>query len=152
MKTYTETQKVKQLEKRKGGYFYFMIPATTVNEYENKRMTRFICTLEEKLEFQCGLNHLGDGNFFIIISSKNLASINKGLGNEVSFELREDPNPLGVEMPEVLQVLLDQDPELNTKFEKLTNGKKRHIIYSINKLKNIDRQVQKAVEMIENIK
>lgn len=147
--TYLEEQNIKQLEKRRGGYFYLEILATVVDQFPNKRKTRFLCTLDGQLTYQCGLNHLGDGNFFIIVSGKNLKSIGKSLGDKVSFELQEDPNPLGVEMPEVLEVLLSQDEQLNSKFENLSMGNKRHVIHSIIKIKDIDLQIAKAAETIE---
>ena len=146
---YRGAQTIQQLEKRRGGYFYLKILATVVDQFANKRKTRFLCTLDGKLTYQCGLNHFGDGNFFIIISGKNIRSIGKSLGDKVSFELREDPNPLGVEMPEVLEVLLSQDEQLNSKFQKLSLGNKRHVIHSIIKIKDIDLQIAKAVESIE---
>lgn len=70
MDGYQSEQVIKQLEKRKGGYFYITISANFVNQFQNKRHTRFLCTLERDLTFQCGLNHLGDGNFFILLSAK----------------------------------------------------------------------------------
>jgi hypothetical protein len=72
MKNFKGKQVIDQLEKRKGGYFFLKIDAEIVNQFQEKRHTRFICTLDSKLPFQCGLNHLGDGNFFIILSNKNL--------------------------------------------------------------------------------
>jgi uncharacterized protein YdeI (YjbR/CyaY-like superfamily) len=98
--------------------------------------------------FQCGLNHLGDGNFFIILSTKNLQIVNKKLGDKITFELNEDPNPLGVEMPEVLEVILEQDEILKSTFESLTLGKKRNVIHQINKIKDIDKQIQKTIKLI----
>lgn len=145
---FEEEQIIQQLEKRRGGYFYLTIPADFVNCLEKKRLTRFICTLEEEVTFQCGLNHLGDGNFFIILSSKNLEAVNKKLGGPLHFTLHKDPNPLGVDMPEVLEVLLEQDDELKTIFEKLSMGKKRHVIHSINKIKDIDKQINTAIKTI----
>ena len=147
--SYIEEQKIKQLEKRRGGYFYLKILASVVDQFPNKRKTRFLCTLDGQLTYQCGLNHLGDGNFFIIVSGKNLKAIKKNLGDKVSFKLQEDPNPLGVKMPEVLEVLLSQDEQLNSKFEKLSMGNKRHVIHSIIRIKDIDLQIAKAVEKIE---
>jgi len=147
--SYNEEQTIKQLEKRRGGYFYLEILATVVDQFHNKRKTRFLCTLDGQLTYQCGLNHLGDGNFFIIVSGKSLKSIGKSLGDKISFKLQEDPNPLGVEMPEVLEVLLSQDKQLNSKFEKLSMGNKRHVIHSIIKIKDIDLQIAKAAETIE---
>ncbi len=150
MKNYSDEQRIKKLEKRRGGYFYLSISAEVVDQFEKKRLTRLICYLDERIEFQCGLNHMGDGNFFIILSGANIKKIGKQLGDLVSFTIREDPNPLGVEMPEVLQVLLDQDESLNKSFEKLSMGKKRHVIHSIKKTKDIDRQVHKAIDMISS--
>jgi hypothetical protein len=54
MKNYKGEQIIGQLEKRKGGYFFLTIIAETVNQFENKRNTRLICKLENKLAFQCG--------------------------------------------------------------------------------------------------
>ena len=150
MKKYKSEQIIGQLEKRKGGYFFLKIDAEIVNQFKNKRQTRFICILEKSLTFQCGLNHLGDGNFFIILSAKNLQSVNKSLGENIIYELNEDPNPLGVEMPEVLEAVLEQDETLKVAFESLTLGKKRNVIHQITKIKDIDKQVQKTVKLIND--
>ena len=150
MKSFKDEQVIRQLEKRKGGYFYLTISAEIVNQFKNKRHTRFLCTLDEKLTFQCGLNHLGDGNFFIILGRKNLKAIDKQSGDKIYFELTEDPNPLGVDMPEILEAVLEQDEELKTIFDKLTLGKKRNVIHSINKIKDIDKQIQKTIQIIND--
>lgn len=146
---FSDQQSIGQLEKRKGGYFYLTLSTETVNGFQNKRNTRLLCTLDQQLTFQCGLNHLGDGNFFIIISGKNLKAIRKQLGDVVHFELREDPNPLGVDMPEVLMVLLEQDEQINALFQKLSLGKQRHVIHSIKNLKDIDKQIGNAINIIQ---
>lgn len=148
MKSFNDEQVIGQLEKRKGGYFYIIISADIVNQFKNKRLTRFICTLDKKLTFQCGLNHLGDGNFFIILGSRNLNAVNKKFVDKIYFELKEDPNPLGVDMPEILEAVLEQDNDLKTIFDNLTLGKKRNVIHSINKIKDIDKQIQKTIQII----
>lgn len=148
MKSYKYEQIIGQLEKRKGGYFFLTISAETVNQLENKRHTRLICKLENKLSFQCGLNHLGDRNFFIILSTTNLETVGKQLGDKINFELTIDPNPLGVEIPEVLESIIEQDEELKMKFQKLTLGKQRNVIHQMNKIKNIDLQIRKTIDLI----
>lgn len=95
------------------------------------------------------MNHLGDGNFFIILSSSNLNIVQKKLGDKIHFELNEDPNPLGVDMPEILDVLIEQDKELKAIFDNLTLGKKRNIIHQIIKIKDIDKQIQKSIKLIK---
>lgn len=150
MKKYKSEQIIGQLEKRKGGYFFLKIDAEIVNQFKNKRQSRFLCTLDKILTFQCGLNHLGDGNFFIILSAKNLQTVNKKLGDKIAYELNEDPNPLGVEMPEVLEVILEQDEITKSIFENLTLGKKRNVIHQINKIKDIEKQVQMTIKLIND--
>lgn len=152
MEQYESEQIIGQLEKRKGGYFFLKIDADIVNQFKNKRQTRFICTLDKSLTFQCGLNHLGDGNFFIILSTKNLQTINKKLGDKIQFALSEDPNPLGVAVPEVLEAILEQDENIKAIFDGLTLGKKRNVIHQINKIKDIDKQVQKTIKLINDSK
>ena len=94
----------------------------------------------------------GDGDYFIIVATRHLKSIGKELNDLVSFEIYEDPNPLGVEIPEVLEVLLEQDEEAKERFNNLTDGKKRSLIYSIKNLKDIDKQVQKTLTFLNQQK
>jgi hypothetical protein len=142
MLIYQDHQTINQLEKRKGGYFYLTIPAEVVNQFDNKRHTRLICTINEHFSFQCGLNHLGDGNFFIIVGSQKMKEIGKRLGDKVRFEIKEDPNPLGVDIPEVLEAVLEQDEELKSIYENLSLGKQRSVIFAIQKIKSIDKQIE----------
>ncbi len=104
--------------------------------------------MDNKLSFQCGLNHLGDGNFFIIVSTKNLKAIDRKVGETIQFELKEDPNQLGIDMPETIEILLEQDTELKAKFNKFTDGKKRSILVQTSKIKDIDKQIARTIELI----
>ncbi|NAS13971.1 YdeI/OmpD-associated family protein [Poritiphilus flavus] len=151
MPNFTFNQPVRQLEKRKGGYYYFKIDKDIVKQFEKQRATRLLCTLDDSISYSCGLNHFGDGNFFIILSTANLKKLGKQLGDTVLFEIIEDPNPLplGVEVPEVLTVLLAQDPQAKAVYEKLTDGKKRSLIYSIKGIKDIDKQVKRILAFLE---
>jgi hypothetical protein len=142
MQIFQDEQVIDQLEKRKGGYFYLTIPARFVNQFEQKRQTRLLCTIEEKYTFQCGLNHLGDGNFFIIIGSQKMKDIGRKLGDKIRFEIKQDPNLLGVDIPEVLEAMLEQDEELKSIFENLSLGKQRSVIFAIQKIKSIDKQIE----------
>ncbi|MEO1214728.1 MAG: DUF1905 domain-containing protein [Bacteroidota bacterium] len=142
-------QKVRQLEKRKGGYYFLEIDKESVDQFEKKRATRLVCTIHDELSYSCGLNHLGDGNFFIILSNKNLKKLGLELGDYISFYIEEDPNPLGVAIPEVLEVLLVQDPDAKKIFEAITDGKKRSLIYSIARVKDIDKQVHNIMDFLK---
>lgn len=145
-------EKIGKLEPRKGGYAYLVVQSKIVEQFEKKAKTRLICRLPNEVEFQCGLNHLGDGNFFLILSMKNMERAGIAPGDQVAFKLLLDPNPLGVEIPEVLNVLLSQDEELNRLFEELSDGKKRGIIHQIIRIKDIDKQIHRAIALIKDPK
>lgn len=142
---------IEQLDKRKGGYFFLRVGADIVNQFPQKRATRLVCTLDNRVTYPCGLNHLGDGDFFIILSTKRLKALGKGVTSKVLCKLEKDPNELGVDVPEVLEALLAQDDELRTRYERLTDGKKRGLIYSIANLKDIDKQVKIAVAILNGM-
>jgi hypothetical protein len=142
-------QPIRQLEKRKGGYFYLVIDNATVDQFEKKRHVRLKCEIDHKISYSCGLNHLGDGNFFIIVATKYMKQLKKEPGETVQFKIYEDPNPLGVEEPEVLKVLLEQDSNAKSTYNQMTDGKKRSLIYTIRGTKNIDTQVSKILEFLE---
>ncbi|MCU0326138.1 MAG: DUF1905 domain-containing protein [Spirosomaceae bacterium] len=135
-------QPIHQLDKRKGGYYYLEISSEIVSQFPKQRATRLICKIEDKLSFGCGLNHLGDGNFFIILSTKNFKQLNKNLNDSVVFSIVEDPNPLGVEIPEVLEAMLEQNDDFKEQFSEMTDGKKRSLVYLIAKFKDIDKQIE----------
>lgn len=139
---------IKQLDPRKGGYHYLFVDKKVVEELPKKNKTRLRCTLND-YTFPCGLNHLGDGNFFIILGKEKMAKSHSQTNDHVEFNIIEDPNPLGVALPEVLEVFLAQDPMAEKAYNTLTDGKKRSLIFSLMKTKNVDLQVQKIITFLE---
>ena len=100
MSDFTFEQVLDQLEKRKGGYYYFHIDPQTVEQLPRKKATRLLCTVEDQITYSCGLNHTGDGSFFFILAGKHVKKLNLELGQPVKFYIQPDPNPLGVEIPD----------------------------------------------------
>ena len=152
MPTFEFTHRIGLLDKNRGGYCYLQVDAEVINKYENKRHVRLVIEIDEKISWSCGLNHLGDGNFFIIVAKKHLKPLGKKAGDEVYFKIYEDPNPLGVEVPEVLQVLLDQDPEALAIYEGVSDGLKRSLIHYIKPVKDVDLQVKRILETLEKFR
>ncbi|MEM6788976.1 MAG: DUF1905 domain-containing protein [Myxococcota bacterium] len=137
-----------QLEKRKGGYFFLPLDADTVDGLSRGKATRLIVTIDGEVTISCGLNHMGDGSFFIIVATRYLRALGKRVGDLVDFVVEEDPNPLGVEVPEVLVELLAQDEEAQAHYERLTDGRKRTLIHTLARIRDVDRQVHTALEFL----
>lgn len=141
-----------KLDPNRGGYFYLTVPAEVAKQFPKGKSTRLICIINEKIELSSGLNHLKNGDFFIIVATRHVKALKKKAGDVVEFTIREDSRPLGVEMPEVLEALLEQDADLAMIFEGLTDGKKRSLIFMIMKLKDVDKQIQNATRFLSDVK
>ncbi|MEP0710683.1 MAG: YdeI/OmpD-associated family protein [Algoriphagus sp.] len=76
------------------------------------------------------------------------------LDDDTSFSLKieRDHSEYGHEMPEELQVLMDQDEEGAYYFEGLTPGSQRMMIYTVNKVKNPESRMKKALAIIHHLK
>ena len=138
-----------QFLQKSGSYYHLVVSAEIVNQYEKKRATRLICTIDDKVKLQCGLNHLGNGDFYIMLAKKYIKEIGKEAGETISYTLELDPNPLGVDIPEVLEVFLAQDPDGEAIFNKLTDGRKRTLIFSVLRIKNVDKQVETILKFLQ---
>lgn len=142
MYTVSFAQPITKLDKSKGGYYFLAISAADVARFSRQKETRLICTLDEKVSFRCGLNPMGDGSFFVIVATRYVKALKKEDGSAVEVRLEEDPDPLGVDVPEVLQALLAQDPALQEAYDGYTDGQKRSLIHSIARVKDVDAQVK----------
>ena len=147
MKKIALSAHIQLLDPRKGGYHYLFVDKAIVAQFSKLNKTRLRCTLND-YTFPCGLNHLGNGHFFVILGKEKMIKSGTVLGEEVEFILEEDPNPLGVEEPEVLTVLLEQDPMAKEQYDQLPDGKKRSLIFSLQKTRNLDLQVQKILQFL----
>ncbi|WP_298424607.1 YdeI/OmpD-associated family protein [uncultured Kordia sp.] len=134
--------KGEQTIKKSGSYYHLEVVAEIVNQLEKKHKTRLICTIDDTVSLNCGLNHLGNGNYYIMVAKRYIKALDKDEHDMVSYTLKEDPNPLGVEIPEVLEAFLAQDEDGKSIFDQLTDGRKRTLIFSILRIKNFDKQVQ----------
>lgn len=141
--TFTFEQPLGKLDKLKGGYFFLEVSADIINQFDKGSSVRLKCEIGDKVSYSCGLNHLGNGNFFIIVASRHMKTLGKKEGASVTFKIYEDPNPLGVEIPEVLLILIAESKQAKLDFNKLSDGKKRSLIYSIKNIIDTDVQIQR---------
>lgn len=143
---------LQKLPASKGGYYFLEIHAALVEQLPQKRNTRLVCVLDKKVTLHCGFNNLGNGHYFIIIAARHIAKIKKKAGDLVSAMLEPTADPLGIEVPEVLSALLEQDEELKQVYDAMTDGKKRSLVFLIKDMKSVDLQVQKATRFLTDVK
>ncbi len=114
--------------------------------------TRLLCSVNGFEEFHCGMVAYGEGQGYISINKKRLKMFDAALGDEVSLVLRLDHSKYGMEMPEELDALLDQDDEGAKLFEALSDGKKRYIIHYVDSVKSSQLKIDRAIMLINNLK
>lgn len=115
-----------------------------------KGAVRILCSINGADEFPCALNPR-EGNY-VIIASKQLIKTHKLLpGAPFKVQIRTDPND-GLELPEELQEVLDQDDFFRSLFDALLPGHKRGLIYYIRSAKSMDTRIKRSLEIAEKIK
>ncbi|WP_339879398.1 YdeI/OmpD-associated family protein [uncultured Algoriphagus sp.] len=72
--------------------------------------------------------------------------------NSFAVKIDRDHSEYGHEMPEELQVLMDQDEEGARYFKTLTRGKQRMMVYTVTKVKNPESRMKKALAIIHHLK
>lgn len=140
---------LKMLDPIRGGYRCVIFEKSVVDSFPQGRKTRVILNIDDVLELQCGLQGYGDGRYFSMIGKSRLNGYTLEQGQAISVIVYEDPNPLGVEIPEVLEVLLEQDDIAKRVWTKLTDGRKRTLCHTLYRIKNIDKQVDKSLGFLE---
>lgn len=132
-----------------GGYRCVFFDANVVDRFPKGRKTRIVLQIDDLIEVQCGLQSSGDGRYFAIVGRNKLEGHTYELGQPISVVVYEDPNPLGVEIPETLSELIAQDEIIERVWKALTDGRKRTLCHAIHRIKSFDKQVQKALTFLE---
>ncbi|QDH80070.1 DUF1905 domain-containing protein [Echinicola soli] len=90
--------------------------------------------------------------WFILFNTSLREKLGFQGGEKVTIRLEKDRSEFGHDMPEELQVLLDQDEEGNRYFRSLTIGKQRSLVYIVTKVKNSNSRLNKALAIVEHLK
>ncbi|MEL6812026.1 MAG: YdeI/OmpD-associated family protein [Bacteroidota bacterium] len=99
-----------------------------------------------------GKLHSYQGRFLISFGKRYQKELGVDRSDYFELQLFENTTKYGVEMPEEFQAVLDSDPEAYEGFERLTDGRKRSLIYYIARFKNSQTRIDKALIISENIK
>jgi len=95
---------------------------------------------------------IGNGEHAIHVRKEILNKLGKREGDKISLVVEQDLSPRKLEIPEDFQWLLDEDPELCEKFERLSFTNKSAIINHINQAKHRETRVERITNLIQRIK
>jgi len=136
---------------------YLLIPSEILlklnkGEEKGKFNQRVIVLVNETIEWQGGIVALSDGDGYIAFSSARMKKISVERYDEVKVEIKLDNSEYGHEFPAELEELFKQDPQAKERFELMTKGKQRTIIYYILQAKSSDKRLERCMLYINNLK
>jgi hypothetical protein len=114
--------------------------------------TRLICKINQQAGFPCAVMPHGNGSNYIMLSKEKFKKFKLNYDDVYRIELLKDESEYGMPMPEELEEVLKQDPEGKARFNLLSPGKQRNIIYYTSKIKSQNLRVERAWLYINNLK
>lgn len=129
--------------------YHFPVPEDIARNFIDGTNRRVICTIEGSIKIHSAL--MGSKTGWFILLNKKLVQELKHIP-EISVVLEKDHSEFGMEMPEELEVLLDQDEVGKSLFMSLTPGKQRNLIYIVSKVKNTNSRLNKALAIVHHLK
>lgn len=133
------------------GMHYMFIPTHVVQHFGGGFKRRLIATVNDSLQWQCGLMSLRDGNAYISISKDKMKQAKIENGSTISLRLELDNSKYGLPVPEEFKIVIDQDPEAQRRFERLSAGMQRYILAYVAGVKNPDKRIDRAVLLMRNL-
>lgn len=132
--------------------FYLLLPEDLSKKYIDQGIKRLMCSINGNEAFHTGLMPDGKGGWFIMLNKDKMKRYKLTLGDVVGVSIKPDESKYGMPMPEAFEELLYQDPEGSKYFESLTPGKKRSLIYIVDKPKSENLKISKAIIILEHLK
>ena len=106
------------------GIGYVEFPYDVVQEFGSRKSVRVKVWFEGYYERK-SLMPIGEGKHRISLSGVVREAIGKSYGDTISVVVEEDTEPRTVEVPEYLQWLLDNEPEMRRTYDRMPYSEKK---------------------------
>lgn len=132
------------------GGVYAAFPFDGKKEFGIRGPVRVHCWIEGHY-MQCSLLPIGNGIHAIHVRKDIRKIIQKEIGDEVEITIEQDFSLRILNIPEDFQWLLDNEPELRQKFEKLSFSIRSNIVEYINQAKLPETRAKRIESYIKRI-
>ncbi len=113
---------------------------------------RFNVTINDQVTWQGGTVSLGNNSAYITFSKARMKKIGVDLGDTVTVRLEKNRSEYGFNVPEEFEEVLKQDSLANERFNALSKGTRRAVIYIVLQLKSSQKRIEKSIFLLENLK
>ncbi len=132
-------------------HWFFSVPTDIGNQYVDGRNRRVICTVNGKEKYHCAIHGNGQGGYIIMLNRQRCKKLGLIRGQSFIVALEKDTSEYGVPMSEELREVLDQMPEADELFHKMTKGRQRTLIYWVQNVKSSEIKIRRALVMATHI-
>ncbi|HKL31662.1 MAG TPA: DUF1905 domain-containing protein [Tangfeifania sp.] len=130
---------------------YAGVPFESAKIFGTRKAIRVKATFDGKMYRMSLLPH-GNGTHWLHLRKEIRDAIGKEEGDTVSIVIEKDENPPKIEIPEYLEWLLENEPEMLNAFKKLSYSAKKFWIGFIEEPKSGDAKVKRVNRLFEFLK
>lgn len=127
---------------------FIEFPFDCFQEFGTRKSIRVKVTFDGKLH-QRSLMPRGNGTHWIQLRKEICTDIGKFDGDSILVTVEKDDSKRTVEIPDYLQWLFDDEPEMKKTFQKLSYFYKKFWIGSIEETKNEETKVERINKLFE---
>lgn len=127
---------------------YAEFPFDSAKEFDTKRHVWCKVTVEGK-DYSMNLLTNGVGGHWLHFKKEILEAFGKQEGDTIKIQLEKNEKPRSVNIPDYLQWLLDNDPQMTKYFERMPISGKKFWIQHIEEPKNDEVKVQRINRLFE---
>lgn len=99
--------------------------------------------------FHAGVLRRKNGYYLIQMGKATLKKIKASNQDLVEVKLEEDLSTYGYELPEEMEVLLEQDEDGRKIWEALNPGMKRSLLHYVNSAKSVDVRIKRSILILK---
>ena len=132
-------------------HWFFQVPNEVAESFIDGVNKRVVTTVNGTVKYHCAIYGDGVGGYRILLNRERCKKLGLVRGNTISIELQKDTSEYGVPMSEELREVLDQNPEADELFHKLTKGAQRTLIYWSDNVKSSDIKIRRAIVLTNHL-
>jgi len=131
--------------------YHVKVPVAIALEYLANDHKRVIVSINGDEGHHMGIMPAGDDVYFLNMNAEIRKKHKLQEGNKVEISLKPDTSKYGMPITEEFEAVLEADDVFSGHFDELTPGKKRNLIYIVNKVKNSDMRIEKTLIIAEHL-
>lgn len=132
-------------------HFHIPVPLSVAEQMMDEQHRRVLIWIKGTGPYHLALMKSKE-YWYLLVNQELRKKLELDESNPFSVQIERDYSEFGHEVPEELQVLLDQDEEGNDFFRSLTPGKQRSLIYLVTTVKNPESRMKKSLAIIHHLK